>query len=171
MDYFEEAKRLYKTANQQERNILEKLFPELKNKDEKVRQTLIDLVKCNERSGYKLLNNVPTSDMIDWLERQGEQKSNPCDGCINRKGCINCENGELRETEQKLEIKWNKNTKYNKPQVNHSVLMLTINGVAEGEWKGGGWCQYRWSTILYDREVIAWMELSDLEKQYDSNDR
>lgn len=34
-------------------------------------------------------------------EKQGEQKSNPCDGCINRKGCINCENGELREVEQK----------------------------------------------------------------------
>lgn len=36
-----------------------------------------------------------------YIEKQGEQKPNPCDGCINRKGCINCENGELRETEQK----------------------------------------------------------------------
>lgn len=35
------------------------------------------------------------------LKKQGEQNPNPCDGCINRKGCINCENGELRETEQK----------------------------------------------------------------------
>lgn len=34
-------------------------------------------------------------------EKQEEQKPNPCDGCINRKGCINCENGELREVEQK----------------------------------------------------------------------
>lgn len=34
-------------------------------------------------------------------EKQAEQKPNLCDGCINRKGCINCENGELREAEQK----------------------------------------------------------------------
>lgn len=40
---------------------------------------------------------------VKQLERQGEQKPNPCDGCINRKGCINCENGELRETEQKTD--------------------------------------------------------------------
>ena len=35
------------------------------------------------------------------FEKQDEQKHNPCDECINVKGCINCENGELRETEQK----------------------------------------------------------------------
>jgi hypothetical protein len=35
------------------------------------------------------------------FEKQGVQKPNPCDECINVKGCINCENGELRETEQK----------------------------------------------------------------------
>ena len=34
-------------------------------------------------------------------EKEAEQKPNLCDGCINRKGCINCENGELREAEQK----------------------------------------------------------------------
>ena len=41
------------------------------------------------------------------FEKQGVQKPNPCDECINVKGCINCENGELRETEQKpaVEIK------------------------------------------------------------------
>ena len=39
---------------------------------------------------------------VAWLEEKlkGEQKPNPCDGRINRKGCINCENGELREIEQ-----------------------------------------------------------------------
>ena len=29
-----------------------------------------------------------------------EQKLHPCDACTNRKGCINCESGELRETEK-----------------------------------------------------------------------
>lgn len=27
-------------------------------------------------------------------------QENPCDGCTNRKGCVTCENGELRETMQ-----------------------------------------------------------------------
>ena len=42
-------------------------------------------------------------EMVDLKQKteQGEQKPNPCDGCINRRGCINCENGELRETEHK----------------------------------------------------------------------
>ena len=54
---------------------LEKQKPaEFCEEDEKIRRVLIELVKCNERSGYKLLNNVPTSSMIDWLEKQGEQK-------------------------------------------------------------------------------------------------
>lgn len=62
-------------------------------------------------------------------------------------------------------IKWNKNTEGNKPQVNHSVLMKTTHGIAEGEWIGEGWLQYRWSSRVKDRDVIAWAELSDLEKQ------
>jgi hypothetical protein len=62
-------------------------------------------------------------------------------------------------------IKWNKNTGGNKPQVNHSVLMKTTQGIAEGEWKGEYWEQYRWSGSVKDSDVLSWMELSDLEKQ------
>ena len=29
-------------------------------------------------------------------EKQGKQKVNPCDECINVKGCINCENGDKK---------------------------------------------------------------------------
>ena len=55
--------------------ILETLFPELKeSEDEKIKEALIQLVKCNERSGYFVLNNVSTSSMIAWLEKQGEEK-------------------------------------------------------------------------------------------------
>ena len=50
-------------------------FPELKeSENEMIRKVLIELVKCNEKSGYKLLNNVPTSSILAWLEKQGEQK-------------------------------------------------------------------------------------------------
>ena len=63
-------------ANKQMLNeALEFLIPELtESEDERIRKVLIELVKCNERSGYKLLNNVPTSSMIAWLEKQGKQK-------------------------------------------------------------------------------------------------
>ncbi|MBR1654873.1 MAG: hypothetical protein IJ698_00420 [Prevotella sp.] len=66
---------------------------------------------------------------------------------------------------KKLEKQWNKNTKDNKPQVNHSVLMQTTYGIAEGEWKGEDWYIYRWAGIIKDNKVIAWIELSDIEKQ------
>ena len=135
----------------------------LDDKDEEIRKALINVFATHK--DYEIFFGVSVEKILTWLEKQGEQKSNPCDGCVNRKGCINCENGELRETEQKLETKWNKNTEYNKPQVNHSVLMYTTHGIAEGEWKGDWWHQYRWSATVYDREVIAWMELTDLEKQ------
>lgn len=55
--------------------ICDYIFPELKELgDEKIRKALVELVKCNERSGYTLLNNVSTSSMLAWLEKQGGQK-------------------------------------------------------------------------------------------------
>ena len=70
----ENARQEYNTTENVERkHWLEELFPELaESEDEKIRKVLIELVKCNERSGYKLLNNVPTSSMLAWLEKQGE---------------------------------------------------------------------------------------------------
>lgn len=52
---------------------LKDLFPELsESEDDKIREALIALVKCNEKSGYTLLNNVSTSSMLAWLEKQDE---------------------------------------------------------------------------------------------------
>lgn len=54
---------------------IESMFPELqKPEEEKIKEALIELVKCNERSGYTLLNNVSTSSMLAWLEKQGQSK-------------------------------------------------------------------------------------------------
>ena len=45
--------------------------PELKeSEDEKIRKTLIELVKCNERSGYTSFNGVSTDSILAWLEKQ-----------------------------------------------------------------------------------------------------
>lgn len=64
--------------------------------------------------------------------------------------------------QSKSSVKWNKNTEGNKPPINHSILMKTTQGIAEGEWKGENWFQYRWSSQIKDNDVLAWVELSDL---------
>ena len=57
---------------------------------------------------------------------------------------------------------WRLNKENNKPAVNHSVLMLTRHGVAEGEWNGNDWVQYRWSCKVKDSDVLYWIHLEDL---------
>ena len=60
----EEAKRLYQTANQDQKYVLESLFPELKNEDERIRGAIIDHLK--------------DSNLIEWaawLEKQSKKKS------------------------------------------------------------------------------------------------
>lgn len=52
---------------------LENAFPELKETDKKIKEALIELVKCKERSGYLIVNNVSTRSMKSWIEKQGEQ--------------------------------------------------------------------------------------------------
>lgn len=60
--------------------------------------------------------------------------------------------------------KWKKNSDENKPMVNHSVLIKSTYGIAEGEWNGEQWIQYRWKSMIKDIDVKAWMELNDLKK-------
>ena len=68
MDYkekLEEAKRLYETANADQKYVLETLFPELKeNKDERIRKEIIKYIKTGTYH----------KDWLTWLEKQGEQK-------------------------------------------------------------------------------------------------
>jgi hypothetical protein len=78
MDYkekLEEAKRLYESANADQKYVLESLFPELKEpEDEKVRKALIEMVR--DRTGDELWvdYNVHKEEVLAWLEKQGEQK-------------------------------------------------------------------------------------------------
>ena len=72
----EEAKRLYETANANQRYVLESLFPELKeeNKDEKIRKGLIKGISKTRPNTPFLDTNVTREEALSWLERQGEQK-------------------------------------------------------------------------------------------------
>ena len=69
---------------------------------------------------------------------------------------------------QSKSFKWIKNSVNDKPQLRHSVLMKTTHGIAEGEWNGKEWIQYRWSSKIKDSDVLYWMELYELELPEDS---
>ena len=76
---FEEAKKLYKTANTDQKHVLEKLFPELKEseelEDERIRKwcishfkECINVIKDNDEYKEYLSNKVLT-----WLKKQGDK--------------------------------------------------------------------------------------------------
>lgn len=66
-----------------------KYFPELKeSEDEKIRESIIENLKgnmCRTDGDYDLLNK-----QIAWLEKQGEQKQDPCEHCVDKR--LNCHN-------------------------------------------------------------------------------
>ena len=118
------------------RTALETLYPELKeSEDERIRKGLINYFN-HHKNGINIFYGIKGDDILAWLEKQGDSP-----------------------------IKWNKNTKDCKPKVSHSVLMKTTHGIAEGEWQGEQWHQYRWAGLVRDADVLSWIELSDLEKQ------
>ena len=73
----EEAKRLYESANVDQKHVIETLFPELKeSEDERVRKELIAFLKENYETGRADetwdLNGIER--WIAWIEKQGKQK-------------------------------------------------------------------------------------------------
>ena len=79
MDYkkkYEEAERLYRTANADQRYVLESLFPKLReSEDEKVRKELIDAIQgLWDNDALPMPLSVKRKDeWLAWLEKQGRQ--------------------------------------------------------------------------------------------------
>ena len=68
---FEEAKRLYETANADQRYVLESLFPELKgNEDERIRKALIKFFTLSDDNADYQCCGVHYKDIVAWLEKQ-----------------------------------------------------------------------------------------------------
>jgi len=67
----QEAKRLYKSANADQRYVLESLFPELaESEDERIRRAIIQFFELqDDNTTYSL---IPKKDIIAWLEKQGK---------------------------------------------------------------------------------------------------
>lgn len=71
----EEAKRLYKTANADQRYVLEKLFPELREtEDEKIRKNLINFLDAvwhlGKNANFDEHSKADCAEWISWLEKQ-----------------------------------------------------------------------------------------------------
>ena len=67
---FEEAKRLYETANADQRYVLESLFPELKeSEDERIRKMLIEFFSKGAEYNSST-NGISDKDIVAWLEKQ-----------------------------------------------------------------------------------------------------
>lgn len=75
MDYkekYEQAKRLYESANDDQKYILENLFPELaENEDEKIRKELIAMFSIGAEVNAKT-GGIPDKDIVAWLEKRGD---------------------------------------------------------------------------------------------------
>jgi len=81
--------------------IAEYIFPELAEcEDERIKEEIVAYI--NELADLKN-DKIPTK-WLTWLEKQGEK--DPCIGCTNDKGCVTCENGNLKEikVEQKFHV-------------------------------------------------------------------
>lgn len=68
---FEEAKRLYETANADQRYVLESLFPELaESDDERIRKALIKFFALSDDNADHQCCGVHYKDIVAWLEKQ-----------------------------------------------------------------------------------------------------
>ena len=71
-----EAKKLYESANSDQRYVLERLFPELKeSENDTIRKALIEMV--HDTTGDELLVDygIHKEEALAWLEKQGKQKT------------------------------------------------------------------------------------------------
>ena len=117
---------------------------DVKSADEKIRKILLESFEYQIKESYpdkEWICGVKLKEIVAWLEKQSEQK----------------------RLDYPYVTGWRENRPDNKPQIKHSVLMLTTHGVVEGEWLGEEWCQYRWSCKVKDTDVLYWLHLSDLE--------
>lgn len=149
MDYKEKVIALLNSQelSKEQKEKLESIFPELaESVDEKVRKQLLRHLREVASGKSFELSTTDYERWAAWVEKQGEQRSNPCDGCINVKGCINCKNGELRETEQKP-AEWSEEDE----RMFNSALWHVKNSCGNQGKNSGEFEVYNWLKSLKDR--------------------
>lgn len=145
-------------------NDVRKIFPELReSEDEKIKESLMQYIwNIYHREYCPPTPSIETCDKwIAWINEKRYSQKDVDDAYL--KGV--CDTKQELEKKGNCSAKWKKNSADNKPPLKNSVLIKTTNGFAEGEWDGKYWHQYRWSTHIYDSNVLYWIELHDLDEQ------
>lgn len=66
-DKFKEAQRLYESANADQRYVLERLFPSLReSEDERTRKEIVQFIRM------EVEDEIVGNKWLAWLEKQGE---------------------------------------------------------------------------------------------------
>ena len=101
------AKKFYETVNGDEKELVEKIFPELKenteNDDEKIRKALIEHFACSHSSMYPY-KGFTKEQIIAWLEKQGNLVKYYEDK-LDRCACDNFNKGYKKALEKQGEQK------------------------------------------------------------------
>lgn len=160
-------------------NWIKENAPEIaESEDEKVRKALIELVDCNERSGYTLLNNISTSSMLAWLEKQGEERKITHEEICKSYGIPDI--GEFSDGYHTF------NGLYKQRMILFAVLVKTYKDRAWKSWKhedgldcfGGGWfivgIDTPAGTYTYHYEAKDWdrfdCQILEKAKHWDGHD-
>ena len=79
------------------------IFPELKESESERMKKAIMHILYENYTDAAVIEGVEIAEIAAWLEKQVEK--DPCTNCISDKGCVTCENGDLKEI--KVEPKFN----------------------------------------------------------------
>jgi len=97
----EEAEKLYKSANGDQKRVLESLFPELRESEgERIRKRLLYIANVWKEGGYACGNSDEIDDIIAWLEKQGHTD------CIIERAKNEKQRVIITETDGNANIDW-----------------------------------------------------------------
>ena len=78
-EVIERAKKVLLDCTSEEQKVVEYITPELKeSEDERIRKRIVDII--NGALGVRP-TETEQKELLTWLEKQGEQKPNPCENC------------------------------------------------------------------------------------------
>ena len=127
---YDKALKVIKECNPDENGFItiypQEIFPELEeSEDERIRKEIIEYIKTGT---YR-------KDWLAWLEKQGEQKQDPCEHCNDK--CLNCHNFPCIEKRVFEHGKSVFGISYENPTIVQTTIVQSI----EPKFKVGNWYQ------------------------------
>lgn len=169
-DALEKAKEVYnrKDATDGGKLILESMFPELKeSEDERIRKALIELVRMVDKNpihqifGY---GNIKYSDMIAWLEQQGNDYNRLVEEMKERKKLLSQEKEKATSINDKLslggriaileELLAFTKEKQGEQKPNNTETKFKVGDKVESKFKVGDWIINNDKRIAFPTQIL-----------------